>query len=240
MPTFDILDNVAHAKLKVKLEFGSEFRNNVNHTVVFPTEFQALQREYPIYFRKTKDNNYYAVVLLGLDKDENLFLEEGQWLARYIPAVQMAGPFALELRQEDASSPGSGDPVVRIDMGDSRVNEKEGENIFLPHGGHTAFFEEMLQVMRRAHVGTQVSNDFFNYLESFGLIEPVTVQASYGDTLQYTVTDMFTISQERMASLSGDDLQKMNELGLLEHCYSVLFSASNMSYLVDMKMRKMG
>lgn len=238
MSTFDVLDNVVHANLKVKFQFGDEFRNNVNHTVVFPTEFQALQREYPIFFRQTDDKKYYAVALLGLDKDENLFLEEDRWLARYVPAVQMRGPFALELREKDGSSTDFGDPLVRIDMDDPRVNEEEGESIFLPQGGHTPFFKEMLQVLRRVHVGAQVSNDFFAHLESFGLIEPITVQANYGETLQYTVPDMYTISQERMASLSAEDLHKLNQLGLLEHCYAVMFSAGNMSRLVDMKRLK--
>lgn len=239
MPMFDALDNVAHANLKVQLKFGSEYRNNVNHTVVFPTEFQALQREYPIYFRKNENGSYYAVALLGLDKDENLFLEEDRWQARYIPAVQMSGPFALELREPDGISPDSGDPIVRIDMSDSRVNEVEGESLFLDQGGYTPFFEEMLLALRRVHVGANASGDFYRLLDSFGLIEPITVQANYGDTLQYTVSDMYTISQERMASLSGDELQKLNELGLLEHCYSVIFSGSNMASLVDMKMLTM-
>lgn len=240
MPTFDVLDNVAHANLKVQLHFGEEFRNNVNHTVVFPTEFQQLQREYPIYFRKSEEGHYYAVVLLGLDKDENLFLDDGQWLAAYVPAVQMKGPFALELREHDASSPDAADPLVRIDVDDSRVNEQDGEALFLQHGGHSPFFEDMLQVLRRVYVGAQVGNDFFAHLDAFGLIEPITVQANYGDTLQYTVTDMYSISKERMAALSGDELQKLNELGLLEHCYSVIFSGANMARLVDMKMQKGG
>jgi len=245
MPTFDVLDNVAHANLKVKFQFGEEFRNNVNHTVVFPTEFQALQREYPIYFRRSEEGQagggqFYAVALLGLDKDENLFLEGDRWHARYVPAVQMKGPFALELRQPDGSSAESGDPLVRIDLDDSRVNEEEGESLFLPQGGHTPFFDEMLQALRRVHVGAQVSGDFFAQLESFNLIEPITVQATYGETLQYTVPDMYSISAERMASLTGDELQKLNHLGLLELCYSVMFSAANMSHIVDMKRLKIG
>jgi len=233
MPTFDVLDNVVHANLKVKLQFGDEFRNNVNHTVVFPTEFQSLQHEYPIFFRQAEDKSFYAVALLGLDKDENLFLEGGRWFARYVPAVQMRGPFVIELRDDNSS-----DPLIRIDTDDSRVNENEGESLFLPEGGYTPFLNEMLQVLRRVHVGAQVSSDFFSHLESFGLIEPVTVEANYGDTLQYKVTDMYTINRDRMASLSGESLHKLNALGLLEHCYAVMFSFANMSRLVDMKAQK--
>ncbi len=240
MPRFDVLDNVDHANLKVKLEYGENYRNNVNHTIVFPTEFQALQREYPIFFRQADDGRFYAVALLGLDKDENLFLEDGRWHARYVPAVQASGPFALELQSKNGEASDSDDPLIRIDMDDPRVNEEEGENLFLPEGGYTPFFTETLGALRRVYVGAQVSGDFFSHLESFKLIEPITVEANYGDTLQYTVTDMFTISRERMAALSGEDLDKLNQLGLLEHCYAAMFSVGNMSRLVDMKAMKSG
>lgn len=239
MPTFEVLDNVAHANLKVNLKFGEEFRNNVNHTVVFPTEFQSLQREYPIFFRKMKEGQYYAVALLGLDKDENLFLGDNNWRARYIPAVQMSGPFALQLPDQNSTSHDPEDPVIRIDTDDSRVGETEGQSLFMSQGGYTPFFEEMLMALRRVHVGAQLSNDFFSHLESFDLIEPITVQANYGETLQYTVSDMYTVSKDKLASLNGDDLQKLNNLGLLELCYSVIFSSANMSHLVDMKMLTM-
>ncbi len=234
MPKFDALDNVAHADLKVRFEFGDAFGNNVNHTVVFPTEFDALQREYPIFFRRAENGSFYAVALLGLDKDHNLFLSGGQWQARYVPAVQMRGPFALELRDGEKGAEAQ-DPIVRIDTQDARVNSDEGENIFKPHGGYTPFFEQILQALRRVHVGAQVSGDFYAQLQAFDLIEPITVEANYGDTLQYKITDMYTISRERLAKLNGEQLQTLNELGLLEHCFAVISSFANVSRLVDMK-----
>lgn len=238
MSKFDVLDSVSHADLKVKIQYGDAFGNSVNQALVFPTEFQALQREYPIFFRQSKEQKYYAVVLLGLDKDENLFLEQDRWNARYVPALQMSGPFALEIRESPGGNTDAADPVIRINRDDPRVNKSEGQSIFLPHGGYTPYFEEMLQSLRRIHVGANTFDAFFSHLSSFGLIEAVTVQASFGDTLSYTVPDVFSISRERMASLSGEELRQLNELGLLEHCFAVLSSAGNVSRLVNMKALK--
>jgi hypothetical protein len=58
---------------------------------VLPTEFEEVQREYPILIRKDPSGDYQAVALLGLDRDENLFLDETGWNARYVPAVQQRG-----------------------------------------------------------------------------------------------------------------------------------------------------
>jgi len=231
MPQFTALDNVAHADLKVATQFGAAFENNVNQTLVFPTEFQLLQREYPIFFRKNEDGAFYAVALLGLDKDENLYLDNDQWQANYIPAVQKRGPFALAINSDTPDA----DPVVQVDVDDARVSAAEGEALFLPFGGNTPYFDDMLMTLRRIHVGSQVTNDFFKYLEQFQLIEPVTVQASFSEHMQYTVPDIYSISKERMKSLTGDELFQLNQLGLLEHCFAVMASADNMSCLTDKK-----
>ncbi|TQV78176.1 SapC family protein [Exilibacterium tricleocarpae] len=238
MPRFTALDHVTHSSLKVKIRYGAAFGNNVNQTLVFPTEFQALQREYPLFFRQSDDRKFYAVALLGLDKDENLFIEADHWNARYVPAMHMRGPLTLKLRGAESGSAEPADPIVSIDMDDARVNNDEGENLFLTHGGYSPYFEEMLQVLRRIHVGAEIVDDFFAHLQSFDLIEPVTVEASFGETMKYTVPDVFTVSKSRMQALTGDELHKLNQLGLLEHCFAVISSAGNMSRLVDMKALK--
>ena len=240
MSNIVVLDNVAHCDLKVKTQHGEAFGDNVNQALVFPTEFQALQREYPIFFRQSAEQEFYAVVLLGLDKDENLFLDSDSWNARYVPAVQMRGPFALGIREAEGGGPDEADPLISIDLDDPRVGYEEGESVFLSHGGYSPYLELMMQTLRRIHVGAAAAHDFFAHLQSFSLIEPVTVQASFGERIQYTVPDVFTISKSRMAELTGDELHKLNSLGLLEHCFAVLSSAGNMSRLVDMKALKTG
>jgi len=107
-----LLNNVEHRDLRVVTRHSVDFGDNINQVLVFPTEFEDLQREYPILFRRDADGNYQAVALLGLDRDENLFLDGDGWQARYVPAVQRCGPFSLGLRQ----SPGDGaaGPMIQV------------------------------------------------------------------------------------------------------------------------------
>lgn len=241
MPSYVPLDNVAHADVRVRLEYGAPYGNAVNQTVVFPTEFEALHREYPIFFRKSPEGKFLAIVLLGLDKDENLFLQDGAWRARYVPAMQARGPFGLMLPPGTApDAVAEADPVLQIDMDDPRVIRDEGESVFLPHGGYAPFLEAMLVTLKRLHVGSTVLDRFFSELDQLQLIEPVTVQASFGDTMQYTVPDLFTISRERMKTLSAEELHHLNGLGLLEHCFAIMASFGNVSHLIDLKVRAGG
>jgi hypothetical protein len=80
-----LLNNIDHGTLRVITRRSAEFGDNINQALVFPTEFEELQREYPIFFRKDPNGDYQSVVLLGLDRDENLFLDETGWPATSPP-----------------------------------------------------------------------------------------------------------------------------------------------------------
>jgi hypothetical protein len=88
---------------------------------VLPTEFEAVQREYPILLRKDPSGDYQAVALLGLDRDENLFLEGENWRGtRYVPAVQQRGAFSIALQDSgDGSEP---TPMIHVDLDHPRVS----------------------------------------------------------------------------------------------------------------------
>ena len=47
-----LLNNIDHQDLRVVPVHGAEHGDSVNQMMVFPTEFEALQREYPILFRR--------------------------------------------------------------------------------------------------------------------------------------------------------------------------------------------
>ena len=97
MSTPVLLNNVDHHDVRVLLERGRLFGDAVNQTMVFPTEFEALQREYPIVFRRDPAGVYRAIALLGLEPDENLYLDGSSWSARYVPALMQRGPFSIGL-----------------------------------------------------------------------------------------------------------------------------------------------
>ena len=55
----------------------------------------------PILFRRDADGGFQAVAILGLDRGENLFLSEGDWTARYVPATLRRGPLFLGVGDQD-------------------------------------------------------------------------------------------------------------------------------------------
>ncbi len=226
-----LLDNVAHADLTVATRRGADLGDAVNQLLVFPTEFEALQRDYPVLFRRHDDGTFYAVALLGLDRDENLFLSGDDWHARYVPAIQQRGPFL-----HGPPGPDSDDgPGIYVDLDDPRVGAANGEPLFLRHGGRTPYLERIagvLDVIRRGH---DAQAPFFAALTEAALIRPVSLDIELGDGTTYTVADVFTVDQDRLADLAGPTLELLHRSGFLRAAIMAATSLGNVALLIERK-----
>ncbi len=229
-----LLDNVEHHDLRIITGHAAAFGDAVNQVRVYPNEFAEIQREYPIFFRRDAQGAFYAIALLGFDRDENLFLDGEGWNARYVPAGQDRGPFLLGLREEGDSN----GPMVLIDVAHSRLSRSEGEPLFLPHGGNAPVLERHILVLRTLHSGLGLNDDVFAAWLDAGLLVPVKLDVRIDDTLGYDIPDLFSISGEALARLDGTALAKLNARGYLGMAFHVLTSLGNMQHLVTLKNRK--
>lgn len=234
MSNIVLLDNVEHHDLKVRPTRGGAFGDHVNQCLVFPNEFHALQREYPIFFRKDDQGAFQAVVLLGLDRDENLYLKDGMWQARYIPAIQARGPFSIGLKRPTAAGE-EPEPLIQVDLDNPAVNRTDGHPVFLPQGGHAPYLEYTIDILKRLHDGVGASKAFFAAIEEYDLMEPVSMEIKLSDTMQYSVPGIYSIGQEKFQNLPDAALGALHRSGHLAVCHWVLASLENVNRLVEMK-----
>lgn len=229
-----LLNNVDHAYLKVVLDRGARYGDAVNQAPVFATEFEALQREYAIVFRRDPAGVFRATVLLGFESGENLYLDGDRWDARTIPAVMSRGPFSI-----GTPAPGeAGEPMIHIDPDHPRVSREHGAEIFKPHGGNSAYLDSVAEVLQRIYVGSQAEGAMFAAFATHGLIEPVTLDVEIGDGRRYTVPDCHTISLERLAALDGAALADLNARDMLRLAIWVRSSLGNIPALAERKLRR--
>lgn len=232
------LDNVAHQSLRVITRYGAEFGDNTNRVMVFPTEFVAVQREYPIFFRKDANGAYQAIALLGFDQGENLYLRGGAWDAHYVPAIQQRGPFLIGIRNAPDASGGLPDATVHIDLDHPRVSQTEGEPIFLPQGGAAPALERASRALQIIYHGIELQKAMFAAFEEAGLIEPVSVEIKLHEREQYHLRNHFTISEAKLVALSGDALERLNKEGFLQAAYMVIASLGNVHRLIELRNSK--
>jgi len=234
MANFVTLDNNQHAELKVRHEYSAETGALVNQARIFITEFEELQKEYPIFFRAADDGSFYAVTLLGLDRDENLFLNGSKWDARYIPAMFRRGPFQIG-RSKNAD--GSTKDIINIDMDDPRVNKDTGNDIFLPSGGVAPYLTQISKTLEAIGVGLSSETAFFAELKKYDLLKEITVQLSVSESKSYTIPDIYSVDPEKLRALKGEALDAVHNSGLLSLCQWVLTSLSNTNNLLERKLK---
>jgi hypothetical protein len=235
-----LLNNVDHKDLKVITRYSPGFGNDVNAVPVFPTEFGDIQREYPILFRKDQASGaFQAFALVGLEDGENLFLQEGRWNASYVPGIIARGPFLIGFQQQEIDGQLRREPVIHVDMDDPRVNETEGEPVFLEHGGNAPYLQHIVTILRGIQDGLAVSMAMFSAFETYDLIETVNIDVDVHSDVRYRLKGFYTISQERLSELEGDALRNLNRAGFLEGAFLVLASLNNVGKLVELKNRRL-
>lgn len=230
-----LLNNIDHHDLRVIARHGPEFGDSVNQLLVFPTEFESVQREFPIFLHKDGDGTYQPVALLGLDRDENLFLGEAGWQARYVPAIQARGPFSIAVQETMVDGEPRPEPQIRIDLDDPRVSRDKGISLFLPHGGHGPYLEHIAGLLRAIYLGSQLLAPMFAAFREFGLIRETEVEIRLDDARTYRLPDHHTIDEDRLAALDGVALEHLSRLGFLRAAFMIAASLGNVSRLIELK-----
>lgn len=230
-----LLNNVDHHALTVAARCGAAFGDSVNQLPVFPSEFQELQREFPIVFRRADDGGIDAFVLLGLDRDENLFLDGDRWTSRYVPAVQRRGPFSIVVPRDDAGGEPDGDPMIHVDLDDSRVGEDGGHRLFLDHGGNAPYLDEVAGILRVIFEGMQSARRVNAELDAAGLLQPVTMEIALDDETLYDIPGILTVDPAALSALRGEPLERLHQSGLLYAATMAAASIGNVQRLIDLK-----
>jgi hypothetical protein len=229
MPRPVALDNVAHADLRVTPRHGAAFGDAVNQTLVYPTEFAEAQRDFPILFRRDTAEGLQAVALLGLDRDENLFLDGDRWTSRHIPLGLQRGPFLIGLTGEGSA------PVIHVDLDDPRVGREDGEAVFLSQGGQAHYLEHVSRVLGAIHVGMADAGPMYAAFDALGLIQPVALELMLDDERRYVIRDHEVLSAEKLAALGPDALDQLNRAGHLGAAFLLVHSLGNMARLIERK-----
>jgi hypothetical protein len=240
MARYELLNNVAHKDLRVLTRFGRELGDEIGMVVAFPTEFAELQREYPIFFRKDGEGGeWHAVALLGFEQKENLFLQEGRWNAAYLPGAIAKGPFLIGFQEQRIDGELRREPVIHVDMEHPRIGQGEGEPVFLPHGGNSAYLEHVSTVLRGIRDGVEAGKAMFAEFDALGLIQPMKLDLQFDERHRVSVGGLYGIDRERLAALDAESLHRLHCAGYLEGAYLVQASMQNLRRLMAEKQRRL-
>jgi len=236
MANFQLLNNIDHKDLKIKTDRSAELGDNLWYAVTFPEEFRNLQRYYPIFFIKNpNDGEFEAVAMFGVEDGENLFLDEKGWNASYIPLNIMRQPFLIGFQEKEQGGQTVREPVVTVDMDSPRVSQEQGEPVFLEHGGSSGYMEQVNSILNMLYQGLSGSKSFYKALTELDLIESFVLDVQLDDGSEHRLAGFYTINEDVLKELDGEQLEMLHRKGYLEPIYMVIASMSRVSDLLEIK-----
>lgn len=230
-----LLSNEQHQDVRVDTRASRELGDLVNRAILLSSEFNEAHKEFPILlFGDGSGEKFAAHAILGFDEDENLFVEDEEWMSSYVPASIARGPFSLGYVREEDEPSELVDVSVMIDEGDPRLGE-DGEPVFLELGGESPFLEGIRNTLRTIDAGMRADAVFYPLLREMDLLEQVNIRITVDDERQYEFAEYFTIDQEKLSALTEAQLTRLNQSGALGLVFFLISSISNFQRLIELK-----
>jgi len=234
-----ILNNIDHRELKVDTRPDRSYGDVVNRALAFTTEYSDLHKEFPILlYRDPYTEEFHGHVILGFEKDENLFIENNEWQARCIPATMARGPFSIGYQKREQGAQDSIETVIMVNENDPRCNSGVGEPVFLEFGGESPYLAYIKRTLNTIDSGLKLDKLFFTLMEECELIEPVSIDVSLDEGRKINFKNYYTISEEKLVLLDVDKTVKLHKSGVFGLIYFVLSSMGNFQKLIELKNAK--
>jgi len=234
MSQYQTLNREKHRRLRVRTGYGAALGDAAMCVMTYPMEFRDIQGCYPILF--TKDPNtggFFAAAVLGLEADQNLFLQGDRWDATYVPAMVQRQPFLIATGGQGDDKP----PVVSLDLDHPRVSQDEGEELFDGEAEPSGYLKQKIALLDKLHRGLQHGRGFIDALLQHQLLVQLVLDLAYADGGKKTLQGFYCIAEERLYQLKGDALESLNQAGYLQPVFMAVASLSRVRDLIERRNR---
>jgi hypothetical protein len=206
------------------------YASHSNAVPLTAAEFAAAALEYSIVFVGNEDAPT-PVVLLGLNAEENLYLEDGhRWRARYIPAFVRRYPFVFS-RSADGNT-----YTLCIDEGFEGCNQEgRGEALFDVTGAGTDYLDAMMKFVTSYQQQIALTTSFCEKLKQLDLLEEMTARFQLPSGEKAQVKGFMAVDRAKLTQLPGDTLAELARSGALELIYAHLLSMRNFAELLALR-----
>ena len=231
-----VLNNDAHRRLRVITSRGGEFGENVHVVPVIANELTSLVLDYPVCMMKDPDTGRFGLsALLGFEPGENLYLEGDRWNASYVPLHVRRQPFMVSFSKDQSGKKIPESAVISIDLDSERVQESHGEALFNEDGSNTAYLDGIHDLLSGLMAGIESTHAFMEVLSAHDLIEAAQVNITFADGEQKRYEGIYTVNDEKLSELSGDDLEQMHRRGYLRASSLLLASLGHIQKLIGLR-----
>lgn len=233
-----LLDKTAHRHITIDSALVEVLGGTLNMVPVVLSEFLKLVVQYPIAFAKDKETGrFICVALFGFHDNENLFVDDAQWDAIYIPLHIARQPFFLGNASENPD--GRDAFVVCIDVEHACIQENAGEAIFDAEGNATAYLERMKEGLAELLNGELPTQEFVETLARLKLLVPMQLDITFENMDATQVQGLYTIDETRLEALSAEDVAGLHARRYLGPIYTMLASLGHIYGMIDRRNKRL-
>ena len=183
-------------------------------------EFVSAQRNYPIVF--SSGDNAVPLALMGLNEGVNVFVEEDGALRQevYVPAYVRRYPFMLARLTPDAQ-----ELSLCFDPTSDLVGEFDEGSALFEDGKASQATNDILKFCEEFELSAQRTVAFVKELADTDLLMEgeVSIQPT-GSEQPFIYRGFQMVNEEKLRELSGEDLKRMSQNGMLPLIMAHLFS----------------
>lgn len=227
MNTFTVLDDNKHHQLKLDLSRANLAMLNQPLVPVVVSEFLKLVLHFPIVIVKQADTGRFGCsVLMGLDKDENLFLNDPHWQGLYWPAQIRRQPFHVGKEGDNW--------FVCFNPDHPALGAEQGELVF-NHGKDSQYLAQLKSALAELVNGEEPTQAFLQRLESLGLFCPLQLEITNSGNKPHKLSGLYGIDERKLGQLTSEQLMRLQQDGDLSLIYTLLASHGHIYALVQKK-----
>jgi len=189
--------------------------------------------EFPLFFSRATNNQYWTIsALCGLAPEENVFETQGSWLAHFTPLSLRTLPFTLNFEKS------SSEPETLIDLDSPSVTANSGEALFLSSKRPTAFLDNKQKLLAERVTSMKQTAVILNDVSEMGLIQPIDLIVEFSDGTKQRIGGLATVNEQRLQSLTADELAKLHQKGVLSVLFNILGSIFQVNRIIRLQNTK--
>ena len=226
------LSSEIHATTTITPRNGGFAFSEKGHSVVLAgVEFAAACHEFPIVFSTGNNGRIIPAVLLGVQMDENLYVdEEGEWHGSYIPAYIRRYPF-INADSDDQRL------IVCIDEAYDGFNGEGGQPLF-ENNAPSEYLKQVLALLEDYQAQMLTTEAFCQHLAQLDVLKPMDASIHLNDGRTFNINGLLVVDEEKLLQLDKDTIDQLFRSGGLALVYAHLLSLRNLNNLMEKKVRR--
>ena len=223
------LSSTQHQGLKVRVNCGVEVAATQQIVKLRVNEVGRAAGNFPIFFtRSAQDGALVLSALTSFESQQNMFVKDGQWQSTYQPTAIKTFPFFLMRSKSDEKN-----YTIGIDEKNQVFSKEHGELLF-EGNGKASMHLSRAKVLLEADIQNDIHTfQFGKELEQMGLLKSIDLVVQYQDGTNQSITGLITIDEDKINTLSAEQLHGLNQQGYLVQIHALLISIYQLNSIIQ-------